>query len=182
MHSNKVKHACVLGTLTGLEDIGELNRGISFQDRFPENVRYQLDPDFPDHLTLTDSLMNSDGLIVASTGLKTHLQQAGLDSVEYHPVQIVDHKGKEFAPAYFIVHPTNPVDGLDADALGARPSRILKGIVSNVQKLVLRPDAIPPGRKLFRLLTFRKVTLIRRELAADLDKAGFTGFRWLEPS
>jgi hypothetical protein len=182
MHSNKVKHALVLGELKGVDNIVDLNKGVSFGENFPPGAEYTLHPDFKDHLVPTDSLMNSDGLIVASRRLTDYLRDLSLASVEYHRVTVLDHKGKKLPSEYFIVHPIDPIDCLDNDASGARVSRIGKGVVAEVQKLCLRRDSIPRDRSLVRIATFRKPTLIKKQLAKQLDSTGFTGFRWLELS
>ena len=182
MHSNKTKHGLVLGELTGVENIYDLNIGVPFGNKFPPNAEYSLHSDFPDHLVPTDSLMNSDGLIVASLRLTDHLRKASLPSMEFHVVSIRDHKGKKLADEYFIVHPVNPVDCLDTTASGARMSRIGTGVVASVKKVVLKANSIPTDRGIVRMVNFEAPTLIRRDLTRALDSTGFTGFRWLELS
>lgn len=182
MHSNKVKHGCVLGKLSGVEKVFRLKKGVPMAENFPVNAEYSLHMDFPDNLVLTDSLINSDTLIVASPKLRNALEQAGAAKVEYLPVAIRDHKGKILSREYHIAHPVETVDCIDREASGARPSPILPANVDGVDKLVLRDDQIPADRQLFRITGFPDVTIIRCDLAESLDKAGLTGFRWLEPS
>ncbi len=182
MHSNKVKHGCVLGTLTGVENILDLNEGISFTGRFPSDASYSLHPDFPNHLVLTDNLLNSDGLIVVSARLKDKIQQIDLQCVEFHSVTIRDHKGKIFSQEYHILHPVEPVDCLNSEASNASASLILPEMIDSVERLVIYSECVPANRALFRIARFPEPTLIRRDLAAEFDKTGFTGFRWLELS
>jgi hypothetical protein len=182
MHSNKVKHACVLGKLTGVDDAYDLDAGISFEGRFPRDAEYSLHPDFPNDLVLTDSLINSDGLIVVSAKLRKVFEKHVVPKVEYHPVLIRDHKGKVFSQDYCILHPIDPIVCLDHEASGASPSFILPDVVDSVEKLVLDREQVPADRPFFRIAGFHQATLVRRDLAAELDKGRYTGFRWLELS
>ena len=51
-----------------------------------------------------------------------------------------------------------------------------------MEKLVLRPDAVPANRSLFRLKGLWNVALVSRPLANAISAAGFSGVRWLELS
>lgn len=182
MHSNEVKNGCVLGNLSGIDSIYDLNEGVSFEGRFPSDAKYSLHADFPNNLVLTDNLINSDGLMVVSSRLKVNLENRGLKDVEYHSVEIRDHKGRVFSKDYFILHPVKPVECLNHEASGANASLILPSVIDNVDELVLHEEQVPLDRQLFRIAGFPDATLIRRDLAEDLNNAQFTGFRWLELS
>src|SRR5262249_47271846 len=149
--------------------------------RLPAGGEYSLHPDFPNDLVLTDSLMNTDSLLVVSPRLKAYLQETGDADLEFYPVTILDHKGKLLSADYQIVNATGDVDCLDKEASGARASRVSPDEVSRVRKLALKIDQIPSGKVLFRIKGFPEVTMIRRDVAEGLDATGFTGFRWLEP-
>lgn len=182
MHSNRVKHACVLGKLSGLEKQFRLRKGVSLERQFPSDVQFSLHPDFPNDLVLTDSLINSDMLIVASPRLQDYLRKNAFIDIEYLPVTIRDHKGKTMGSDYRIVHQVNHAECLNREASDAEESELDPSDVTDVARLVIYEERVPPEKMLFRIAEFPKVILVRRHLAEGLDTAGFTGFRWLELS
>jgi hypothetical protein len=174
------KHGCALKDLSGVDDVWELLDGLPRAERFPDDASYSMHPDFPDDTLLTDSLINSDMLIVASPKLKAFVEARKLKKVEYLPLRIIDHKGKVASKDYFIIHPIEPVDCLDLEASGAIRSTIDTETIRKVKRLVLDESKLDPDRELFRPKGFYRATLVRRALAQAIDAAGFTGVRWTE--
>jgi hypothetical protein len=180
--SKEVKYACVLGDLVGVDRVFELNKGVPRAAGFPSDVQFKMNPDFPNDTVLTDSLINADRLIVGSMRLKKFLESAVPKHMEYLPVTIVDHKGKTASRDYFIVHPVSPVNCLEAEKSGAKYSRIVKGKIQSIERLVIDPGRIDPDRQLWRLDGFFDVVLAHRNLAERITSEGFTGIRWIELS
>lgn len=176
----KVRNAVSLEALEGFEDEFELSEGVPLAARFPEDALFRMDPELPDNTVLTDNLVNKNMLVVASRRLKELLERFALEKVEYLPVTILDHRGRPTKVEHFIVHPLDPVDALDADASGADFSPIDDTVIDEIEKLVLDEDELDPKRRFFRLQGLWEVTLVHREIAAAIDKAGFTGVRWIE--
>ncbi len=164
--------ACVLADFKGSDDLEPLWDGEPVKESFPSDAEFVMSPDFPDNTVLTDYLKNQHHLIVGSEKLKRFFEEQKGDPIEYLPVAIRDHKGK-IAAHYYIINPLRPVDCLDrkasrAQASSTRPSRIL-----DVDRVVLRADALPPDRKLFRTAGYPEGRIVRSDLAAALQAAGF---------
>jgi hypothetical protein len=131
---------------------------------------------------MTDNLINTRTLIVASLKLKNFLETRQLPKVEYLPITILDHKGRPASRDYFIIHPIEPVDCLDVSQCGAQRSSIDPETIQWLDRLVIDEGKIDPSRDMFRLKFFYDVILVRRELAAAIDAEGLTGIRWIELS
>ncbi len=176
-----VPHACVLGELSGLEDDFRLNKGIPLERDFHEDVAFHMHPDFPNDLLLVDNLLNSDMVIVAHQRLKDLLQARNILHLEYLPVNIIDHKNRKISSQqYYIIHAINPVDCIDGDQSVFTRSLINRENIASFEQLVIDEARIPADRQIFRLKGFWKIILIRRDLAEELDKEGFSGLGWLE--
>lgn len=177
--SGVVAHACVLDDLEGVDDQHDLNVGIPRAAGFPGNASFSMSADYPRNMVLTDSLVNTDLMLVVSLRLQRFLQMRGIEKVEYLPVAILDHKGK-LAGEYFIVHPLEPIDCLDVPSCGATFWSVDPDNIMALKRLAIDFAKIPPLRELFRPKSFFEVFLVRRELADAIDAAGFAGIRWVE--
>lgn len=174
-----VAYECTLGDLKGVDDQYGLNVGVARAASFPGGASFSMRPDNPHDLLLTDSLVNTDFVLVVSPRLQRFLEARGVESVEYLPVAIFDHK-KKLAGEYFIVHPINPVDCLDVPACGATFWSVDPDNIMDVERLVIDVSKIPSTRELFRPASFFEVFLVRQELAEEIDAAGFTGITWID--
>jgi hypothetical protein len=174
--------ACVLQDLRGLDQTFRLNNGTSLQQGFPGDVSLHMNPDFPNDLLLTDNLLNSDMIIVASAKLKALIDSRQPAKVEYLPVRIIDHKERVASADYFIVHPVDPVECIDENQSEYKTKRNDPGSIRSISRLVLDETRIPADRSLFRLKRFWDITLVRRDLADAISAAGTTSVEWLELS
>jgi hypothetical protein len=170
--------AAILGKITGLERLFRLNNFTPLAEGFPDDVRLHFHPDFPTDLQLLDNMRNTDNIAVVSARLKQAIQDRTTSGVEYLPVSLVDHKGRTASDQYFIIHPVDPIDGVDRDESVFEESRLHPGRFEFFDKLVLDEQRIPPDRQLFGLEGFGDIMLVRRELATALDEQGFTGLGW----
>jgi hypothetical protein len=180
--SNKTPNSVALDILKGFDSVDRLWRGESLVGEFPDDAVFRMRSEFPENTVLTDSLSNLDSLIIGSQKLKEFLESQDVSNVEYHAVTIRDHKNKVVKSRYYIINPVSNVECLDAAASGAVMSRTNKTKVKFLNKLVLREDAVDQTRKMFRVAHFDMITLVREDLATAIDKAGFTGIRWVETS
>lgn len=175
-----VENMVVLDQIVGFKDDHLLNMGVSLEETFPDNVIYEMDREAPENTILLDTLYNTDLVIVGSEKLKEFLVSRKLNSVEYLPVKIRDHKKRLIKQKYFIIHPIEPIECLDAKKSGAEYSKIAKQKINVVKRLVIDDANIPKERKLLKIKNFHRVVLIREELAKEIGEVGFTGIRWIK--
>ena len=175
-----VPNACALSGLLGVDKQYELLMGIQRQATFPNDAMFRMNPDFPHDTLLTDSLLNTDMMIVVSLRLKEYLHARELKNVEYLPVTILNHKQKAASRDYFIIHPIEPVDCLDIEKCVPMRSRIDPETIMMIKRLVIDEHRVDPEREFFRPKFYPRITMVRRELAEAIDGEGFTGIRWVE--
>ena len=173
--------ACVLNTFENVDKLYEFRRGISRIDDFPKNALFTQDMDFPKNTRLIDNLCNVNSLIVASERLKLFLESRKITQIEYLPVSILDHQGNIASSSYYIIHPIHSIDCLDLEMSDPTWSKVTKNSIRSVKKLVLNEDKIPTDREMFRLQKYLLPVLVKRELAQAIDKASFSGIRWVKP-
>ncbi|MBS0453293.1 MAG: hypothetical protein JSS14_18530 [Proteobacteria bacterium] len=177
-----INGACALAGMKGYAEDWRLLDGQSQKDSFPSTARFDMNPEYPNDVALTDSLYNLDKQIVASPTLRELLESLNIPHMEYIPVNVFNHKGRAVEPAYVIAHPIDPIDCIDVAASGADFSLIDPDTIDSVQSLVIDESLIDPARLLFRPKGYPDVILAHRSLAAKVDAAGITGVRWIELS
>lgn len=175
--------ACSILEPTGLDSIVPLKEGTPLQAELSgKALSAAMNPESPDDILLLDNVHNTDGILVVSGHLRAFLEARSLRDVEYLQVSIVDHKGRVASDDYWVVHPLSPVDAIDLVASDCKMSRIKKTRIQSMTQLVLRPEAVPADRELFRLQGLWGVTLVSRTLADAIAAAGFSGVEWQEVS
>jgi len=175
--------ACSILEPTGLDSIVPLKEGTPLQAELSgKALSTAMNPESPDDILLLDNVHNTDGILVVSGHLRAFLEARSLRDVEYLQVSIVDHKGRVASDDYWVVHPLSPVDAIDLVASDCKMSRIKKTRIQSMTQLVLRPEAVPADRELFRLQGLWGVTLVSRTLADAIAAAGFSGVEWQEVS
>ena len=176
----RVPNACSLTDFEALDNTFPLWEGTPLQDSFPSNASFHMRPDDPDDMLLTDSLENTEMIIVGSQRLVDFFREYPVANVEYLPVVVYDHKGKRVKQKYHIIHPIHAVDCLDRQKSGVTYSPILKTMIDSVERFVLQEDKIPADRAFFRCQDFFDDTLVRRDFTEALDKENFSGWSWLD--
>src|SRR5690606_3836614 len=148
--------------LTGLEKTYRLTDGVSLIAE-AKNCAMHMDPDTPDETDTLDVLINPYGLIVASQRLTEFLMERSIPKVEYLPVSILDPKKKPIQEKYFIVHPIDHVECLNADASEGEWDIVDDSALESVRRVVLNLDAVDRSRSIFRPNPLLDVALVRRE-------------------
>lgn len=171
------KNACDLQEFRGFKRSYRLKRGVPLTDAWTEDVEMDMNEDKPDNTLLVDSLFNIKSLLVISKRIKSYLESKDLSGIEFLPVNIKNHKGRDIEEDYFILNLTEHVDCLDSVASQAKLSTMTDNIIA-VKGIVLQHTELLQGRKLFRLKGFGEPTLVDTTLAADMDAQGFTGIKW----
>lgn len=173
-------YECSLTDFRGLDKTFPLVAGRTLAATFPADASFSMDPADPDNTLLSDSLSNTNRVIVASQRLTDFFKESEVPCLEYLPVTIYDHKGKTIDERYTILHPVDPVDCLLLDGVEVEYSRILKEQISDLDKILLDEERIPTDRVFFRCLNFNKVILVSRNFSKAISQSSFTGFEWLE--
>lgn len=172
-------NSCSVRRLEGISDTFQLLHGVPRAATLDTPARYYMDSTQPRALGLTDSLINTDSFLVISEKLKRFLEVEGGPSLEFLPVEIVNHKGR-VAAQYFICHPVAPQDCLDLAGSRAKTSAVDPGTVLTIKRLVIDPSRIDAGLRVFRVQRLWEVVLVERALAEAISDAGFRGIAWVE--
>lgn len=176
-----VAGGCSLKDFTGLKKKARLHEGVPLLAEFPGDVAFQMDPDFPNDILVTDSLLNSDKCLVVAERLRQALEAQAPMPVEYLPVAVIDHKGRAVKTPCSIVHPLDPVDAVDRAASQVTTSPITPGKIASFKRLIIDPQRVPPERTLFRLKDLWGVIVARRPLAEAIMGGGFSGVEFVQP-
>lgn len=169
-----------LTSLTGFDDDFEIDDGIAHAHDFPADAHFRMHPDWPHSTVLADRLSNTSSLVVISSKLRDFLADKLDQHTELLPVSVFDHKGKALKAPYYVVNPVGQVALLDFDACGVVDE--VGPRIEEMAHFVTLEEPELDDRVLFRAEHLARYVLIRRDLSQLIDKAGFTGNRWVEPA
>lgn len=170
----------VLGALKGVEDDYELLKGVPRAEDFPDDAAFRFSDDYPRNLQLEDFLLNQNKLLVASARARALFEAEALVNVEYLPVTVLNHKGREIEEPYTIVHQVEPQKAIDEAKSTFEVNQIDPERIFYLSSLVLDEAKVDPAVRLFRLARFGQMPVFRRDLAEAVTAAGLTGIRFHE--
>jgi Immunity protein family (Imm11) len=173
---------CVVLALNGVERGYELTKGVSRAKGFPPDAYFQMDKQFKKQVALSDNVANLDSMPLVSQRLKTFIEERKPKRIEFLRVKILDHKDKPVKDDYFIVNPLTVVDCIDTQQSKFMWNSIDPELIAGITKLVLKPKAIDPELLMFRPKHDEGRVFLRRDLAQEIQTAGFTGVTFIEPS
>jgi hypothetical protein len=179
--SKAVPNACSLKDLLNVEKQYQFNEGISRVATFPTDAAFTMDPEFPNNTLLPDNLINLNMMIVVSARLKEFLEAKKPTHLEYLKVTILDHKGRPASREYYIINPVNPIDCMDVQKSEPTYSLMDRTNIKRVKQLALDTSRLDPDRLIFRPKSFYRAILTKAKLSVEIDRAGFTGIRWIKP-
>ncbi len=171
---------CRLGALQGIKDTFELLRGISRAEDFPSDAYFVMDPNFVEDLLLEDFLWNSNGVLVVSERARELLAAHVEEELEFLPVKIINHKGREEGAPYFLANVLNYQDCIDESESKVRVNKINPARFSSIHKLVVDEEKLEGAPQLFRLKKYPPLALFRRTLAQTVSDKGLTGLLFVE--
>ena len=176
------KGVCVLESVENVPQRSDLRYGVPYLSRWPEDIQFPMDEEFPKQIALADSLDNTSQLLVASEKLKQALEgiPGALHSNEVLPVKIVNHKKRVEKAPYFIIHQIEHPACLDEAQTQGKRSSLSPERFQFMSKMVLDPAKIPPDLMLFRAKQYNEVLLVREDLAEQLKPLKLTGLEFHE--
>ncbi len=176
-----VNKGCYISRLFGFDNKYQITLGTPLLESFPADATFKMKPTFPKNTITPDNLKSFERLV--STPMCDFLRSKELRNVEFLPVTVLNHRGRPVKPPYHIVHPIHAIDCLDDVACGITfddpPDN---DYIEEVENFVLDPDKCDDFPAIFRVKRMGVHIMVHRQLAKELDEAGFTGNGWIEPS
>lgn len=167
----------VLTPIRNVEDVHEFSKGVPRKKGFPADAYFDMDPKFKKFVALADNMKNGERMLVVSRRLKEFIEARNPRRVEYLSVGLHNHKKKQVAEVYFVVHPTAVVDCIDTKKSDIVWNAIDKDKIAACNRMVLRPGAIDGKHLLFRPRHLEYYVMVHPELADALLQEGYTGLR-----
>lgn len=162
----------------GIVKSWRLKKGMPLGGDLPPTAEFQMDkgagewaPDFLDNIL---------SLLMVSAKVRSLLETAGVNDVEYLPFVLLNKKGKAVSRDYCIVNLLGGVDCLNAERSEFDMSAMEPDQIANLYRLNLHLDKIPPDKKLFRLQQMKHEYIIRSDLLSLLTEHGVTGLTKLD--
>jgi hypothetical protein len=173
---------CLLGAVQNVPKRSDLRFGISYLSRWPDNIHFEMDPDFKEQRGLADCLDNHTRLLVVSERFKQALEAipGALQANDVLPVKIVNHRKRVEKAPYYIIQQLDHPPCLDEEKVTGVRNALSPENFQFINNMVLAPEKIPPDRMLFRARQYNAVVLIREDLAERLEPLGLSGLEFHE--
>lgn len=173
------KGVCHLMSIENVPAWAQMQQGESQAGKFPEDAFFRMSDDFPKDVKLADALFNISSMLVVSERFAEFLKKEKfLAHNEVHPVAILNHKGRREKAKYFIVQQIDNPRCVDAARTKGKKSRILPDEYNVMQKLVIDEKKVKKEYALFRAYEYKDRVLVRADVAAKVEGAGFTGIEF----
>ena len=156
----------------------KFRKGISLINNYPapEDCKIYYDPQYPEGTRLYGVLDNITDFLIINGDVRNVFEDAGVDSIEYLPIWLCDHKHEISSKDYTICNVLNKVDIVDMDKSTYRISSLDEGQINRIKKLVVNYDAIPEDAKMFRASKKLDQIFINDDVKQALEKAGIEGY------
>src|ERR1019366_10147436 len=156
---------CVISNPAGFKDQFLLLEGVPLLNEWPEDVVCKMSPQYPKDVKLTDNLYGGNYAVISKRLKDKTVALAGASQVEFLPVSVLNHKKRVASKDYFVMNPVGTLDCIDIEKSGVVWNALNKGLISQVEQLILKGDVVPPEVGVFRPTNMAHVILVRRSLA-----------------
>jgi hypothetical protein len=145
--------------------------GLPMVDQCPQDLELRMADEAPG-IQIPDAIDNALGYLLVSGRLRALLEAETEPPIEFLPFRLIDHKGRVAADDTAIGNVLLTVDCIDRNRSRGIDNPLRPHEFMRLERLELRPDAIPRDVQIFRLATRPSVILIRDDLRAAMDAAG----------
>lgn len=156
----------------------KFDKGISLIDEYPaaENCKIYYDPEYPEGTQLYGFLDNINDLLIVNKEVKKIFEDTGVDSIEYLPIWLCDHKHEVSSKDYFICNVLSKVDIFDMEESEYDMISLDESQIDDVDNMVVDYNAVPEDAKVFRASKMLVQIFINDDVKDALEKAGVEGF------
>ncbi len=179
--NRRIEHGCWLGGLSDFEDSWEVGDGVPRVDGWPSDVSLEMSQDFRKYTLTPDCVKSSNAAMIISQPVVEFLRAKELANVEYLPVTVLNHKGKAVDTPYFILHPIHPVECLDTDKCAIAWSIGDDTVIDTLGAFHSDDNKCQDLPPMMRIAGLSYHVAVHRDLAGEIDAAGFSGIGWYEP-
>ena len=175
-------NAARFGAIRHFDNSFLLVDGVSLANEFPPNAELRMNDAFPDNIGLYDTHFVIGGLFMVSERLMNFL--LGMHGVkkelEFYPVRVLNHKGREVKEAYFVVNTLNLVDCIDRNRTKYELNTLDDDAFIEVSNLHLDESAVRGDLTFFRMKYLNYKLIVKRDFANEMRNQGFKHFDVLE--
>lgn len=173
---------CILEYIEGFDDDYKLGRGDSLTEEWPDGVAFRMSQNYKNQIKLSDNLLTPERIIIASKRLSEFFLEKEIKNLEYLPVTIINHKNRVADTEYSVVNLVTTQDCVDIEKSGVVWNKINSNYITSFDNLVLDEERIDEDALLFRAKHISGLIFIRKDLARQIEEAGFTGIYFVELS
>ncbi|RKH17806.1 hypothetical protein D7Y13_11740 [Corallococcus praedator] len=152
-----------------------IRMGADYKEAYP----FEMDPESTG-LRIADIIHNTVGYLMVSARMKAFLEQHVKAEIEFLRFTLMNHKGRIESDDCHIVNVIGAHDWLDMGKTEGQRHPLEQDRFTRLKRLVLHEDRIAPDANLFRVSPAPGLILVREDLKAQIEAAGFTGPAFLE--
>lgn len=176
------QYACRLQFLQNVEDDYELLQGVSRISKWPTDAIFQMNESFPNNLKIEDFIFNINSVLVVSERVRTIFPEDLNINIEYLPVTIINHKGREIKESYYVLNLTILQECIDLNQSEVKFNRIDPDRISIVKKLVIDESRIDQELSIFRMARYPVLPIFHKNAMNKIKKVELNGLKFGEIS
>ena len=160
----------------------KFDEGISLINEYPsvEDCKIYHDPQYPEGTQLYGFLANINRLLIVNSEVKKVFDDLGVDSIEYLPIWLCNHKHEVSSKDYFICNVLSKVDIFDMEESEYDMSSLDESQIDDVDNMIVDYEAIPEDADVFRASKMLVQIFINDEIKQALENSGIEGFSVVE--
>ena len=160
----------------------KFDEGISLINEYPsvEDCKVYYAPQHPEGTQLYGFLANINRLLIVNSEVKKVFDDLGVDSIEYLPIWLCDHKHEVSSKDYFICNVLSKVDIFDMEESEYDMSSLDESQIDDVDNMVVDYEAIPDDANVFRASKMLIQIFINDDVKQALENSGVEGFSVVE--
>ncbi|HEX5747390.1 MAG TPA: DUF1629 domain-containing protein [Archangium sp.] len=147
-----------------------IRMGADYKAAYP----FEMDPESTG-LKIADVIHNTVGYLMVSARMKAFLEQHTKAEIEFLRFTLMNHKGRVESDDCYIVNVIGAHDWLDMEKTEGQRHPLEQERFTRLKRLILHEDRIDPETNLFRVSAAPGLLLVREDLKAKIEAAGFTG-------
>lgn len=156
----------------------QLLKGLSRVADWPSDLSARFSDNRSEGMKLTDWVSTAFGWLLISGRFKQLLEEAGAPGTEYLPIKLKNHKGRLASSDYWIVNFLRLGDAVDRERSAFEVDAADDDKIFRFDRLVLLDEVEARGPVIFRLKEQPVLIMVREDLVARIQAAGFTGLRF----
>lgn len=150
---------------------------VPLKEQIREDIIYEMDEDETTNI-LYDYVENISSLPIISEEFKHVISDLDLGQHEFIQIKIKNHRGKIVDSPFYIINLLDDICYIDLEKSTIKYSALDEENIRSIKNIVLREEAIPMGRDLFRAKSYSSGYVVSQRFKKLYEENEFEGAKF----